>query len=305
VSLREVVSRSLDQSFEPRVSPDGKTVAFIRLTSSAGPMSRPEEGATRLYVLPTSGSGSARVVADFVGRFPDWSSDGQYVVFARAATWPDGDQLELGTISRRQVCDTQGFVLEEFPETHDLAGVVFQREFKVRSLPDGRIVFAAMDVHLPVTVSDMPQQLLLFALDPGRSPVVTRLIPRKSEGQVPDLIYAFEVSPDGRLVSLPGRAGSVEVLELATGEISSVVQPFNLPKEILMTPVWRSADELCCLGPPAKGGALPTVNLLRIRFPEVTVAQVLSADWPESVAPDFLEPQSTFSVREAATQDSH
>ena len=304
VTLGQVLDRSLDESFEPRMSPDGKNVAFIRLINGDHKLWRIEELPTRLYVMPIGSSAPPREVADYVGRFPDWSPDGQYVVFARTANWPLDDQLVLGTISRRQVCGADGLLLQEFHDVYDLAGVVFQRDFKVRCTADGRIIFVTMDVHLPATVGDMPEELLMFAIHPQRSPTVTRLISRNSEEKVPAYAYAFELSPDGRFASLPGESGIVDILDLSRGYTARVMQPFNVPKEILMTPAWKSGDELCCLGPPEAGSTRRTVKLLKIDFPMATVTQVLSTNWPTSMARGLLEPWTTPEDGVPTTQES-
>jgi hypothetical protein len=299
LSLGPVVSRSLNDYAELRLPPDGTMAAYL-----VGVQTREAESAPRLCVLPLDGSEPPRTVANNVGKFTDWSPGGRYLVFARTTRWPEKDQLVLGSISRRQVRDAKGQLLEEFPAIEDLAGVIFNPELKVRCLPDGRILFASMDVHLPATAADMPQHCLMFAVNPGQSSVVTRLIPRSSEAEVPDLMYAFEISPDARRVSLPGTGGEVRVLNLSTGEITPVVQQFGLPAELLMLPTWRTADELCCLGPGPEKGARAVVNLVKLNpassAPIETIP--LSTDWPESVARGFLFKEKPTETQPAETQ---
>jgi hypothetical protein len=299
LSLGAVVSRSFDDHEALRLSPDGAVAAYLIHVQT-----REAEAAPRLCVLPLDGSGPPRTVANYVGKSADWSVDGRYLVFARTGQWPEKDQLVLGSISRCQVRDAGGKLLAEFGAIEDLAGVVFQPELRVRCLPDGRILFAAMDVQLPATAADMPPRGLMFAVNPGQNPVVMRLVPRASEEEVPDLVYAFEVSPDGQWASLPGGGGEVSVLNLRSGTIERIVEPFGLEGELLMVPTWRTANELCCLGPGAEGSGRAVVNLIRFNpgfgAPTQTVAPPsskpgeaievipLSTDWPESVARSLL-----------------
>src|SRR5205814_1308689 len=128
----------------------------------------------------------------------------------------EGQPLRLGTLSRREVCDAKGQLLArdalprghsrgsveasaavsgvtvarrgyswdawEFPKTEDLAGLIFQEFHRIKCMRDGRILFSAAEVHLPSTAKDMPGRLSIFAVDPARQAVASRIVTPEAEG---------------------------------------------------------------------------------------------------------------------------
>ena len=238
---------------------------------------------------------------------PDWSADSQYLVYASTkATLPgDSKDLRLGVVARQKVCGDDGALLAEFPDAEELAGIVFQNEVGVRCLRDGRVLFATLDVQLPSTSEDMPQRASLFAVNPGVQPGVTRVIPRQTEEELPDALFLFAVSPDEKHVAVPGANGRLAVVTLATGEAWQIVTEKEVD-HLRTQPAWRSNDELTYAivpGPEdAKGRA--EIALAKLDFAEKKQERrVLSKDWPESVATDFLtQEKSPPATQAAATQ---
>lgn len=240
------IVRTLDAVTDLRISPDGRVVACTQRISSI------HSPGFRLSVFPVDG-GSMRMVADPVAAYPDWTSDGRRLVYATThALHVEGDDsLQLGTIAERNVCDASGAVLKEFGAPQDLVGLVFSPHVKIRCLPDGRVLFCAVEVTLPVTSKDMPRRASLFTIDPARQATVARLIPRDAEANLPDglAVGGFEVSPDAsRIAVSDSRKSIVCVLTVASGAIESVV---NQPDaELRSLPVWRNSQELCLIVPP-------------------------------------------------------
>jgi hypothetical protein len=132
-----------------------------------------------------------------------------------------GDQIYLGSLTRRGILNAAGKI-EIQTNADDLAGLLFDANNKVRCLSDGRIIFAAADLHLPCTALDMPQQPQLFALDPEREAGVIPLIPRSVQGSLPAKSDYYEPSPDGKRIAISGEKGAVVVLTLATGALDTV-----------------------------------------------------------------------------------
>jgi hypothetical protein len=288
IKVGKTLVRSADEIVSPRVSPNGRLLAYV------GPPADETEGTGQLLVVPLDGSAAPRVVGEYVSMFPDWSADGKALVYARSAGGlSDSDMLALGSISQRTVCDEAGALLDEFPDQEDLAGVVFQAEVRVRSLPDGRIIFSAMEMHLPCATTDLPTQATLFMVDPGHYPLVMRVAPRQAEAELANAAYFFEVSPDGQHVAVPGSSGEMCVLTLATGKVLTVIGGDEAHGGLAMVPNWRTADELCCVLPPADGSERATVVLCRIDWAAGQVKrEALSTDWPEAPLRGFLLPDS-------------
>jgi len=273
----QVLARTLDGVGELRVSPDGQAVACV-LSISGG-----KQAVFRLSVLSTGGGGALRTVAEPVALFPDWTTDGRGLVYGSTPTRPveGSDSLQLGTVAQRRVCDESGELLKEFAAPEDLVGVVFAPQMKIRCLPDGRVLFSAMEVTLPSTSRDMPQRASLFSIDPGRRPTVARVIPRDTEANLPDGLAAgyFEVSPDATRIAVAetGHA-NVSVLTLATGAFEAVVTQADT--ELKSIPAWRTSQELSLFVPPkSPWGSANRYEVVLWSGPDK--ARCLSRDWPD------------------------
>ncbi len=283
--LGPVLAKALDAFDELRVAPNGRAVAY----RGAAPG---EDPAKPLFVLPLHGQQVPQLVADRVSMFPDWSPDSRHLVYAAGQTPAEGESndLRLGIVARRLVCTEDGALLADFPEAEELAGIAFQNEVRVRCLRDGRVLFATLEVSLPCTSEDMPQRAGLFAVEPGRQPGVTRLIPRQTEAELPDVLFLFEVSPDEQHVTVPGGNGGVAVLTLATGDVWQILGE-NEADHLRMEPAWRSADELCFafVPGPKEAKERPAIALVKLDWAgRKAERRIISGDWPEPVVTDFL-----------------
>ncbi len=99
-----------------RISPNGSIIALIL-----------EEG--KLFVL--SPKGKLRPVASRTSFFPDWSPDGQKLVYCKSRS-DNGDDVQLGSITSRRICNEDGTVLEKFGKPKEMAGVMFHETARVR-----------------------------------------------------------------------------------------------------------------------------------------------------------------------------
>lgn len=190
------------------------------------------------------------------------------------------DQICLASLIRRGVLNAAG-KLEIQTNADDLAGLLFDPDNEVRCLSDGRIIFAAVDVHLPCTSLDMPQQPQLFALDPERQTAVIPLIPRSVQSSLPDKPYFYVPSPDGKRIAILADQGAVVVLTLATGALDTVqaAGKHNLES----APAWRSAGELCFISTTTNGQ--PSQLVLWSNG----TTRALSAHWPPAARKGFLD----------------
>lgn len=271
-----VILNSLKGVEAARLSPDGRAVAYVTGSDRT-------DDSLALWVAPVAAGAAPRELADQVAIRPDWSADGRYVAYIRAAAAPEqtqGRSLQLGAVARRRVTDESGALLTDLPAVEDLAGLLFTKMLSVRCLADGRIVFSAADVTLPATAADMPQRVLLFAFDPARPATLTRLIPRQREGDMP-LQMLFELNPDQKLISIAGDDARACILNLANGDVTWVQ---NAESKTRMLPSWRPTNrlpgELCFIIPAAKNepDSRPEVGLW-----SAGKTRIISKDWPDKV----------------------
>jgi hypothetical protein len=271
VTLGPPLLNSLRKILDIRVAPTGAAIAFTQ---------EGDEDGCQLLVIPVDGSNPLRLVAKNTAYCSDWSTDGHSLVYIRAINEAAGDtQIRLGSLTRRGILNAAGKI-EIQTNTEDLAGLLFDVNNKVRCLSDGRIIFAAADIHLPCTALDMPQQPQLFALDPERQTAVIPLIPRSAQERLPAKPGYYETSPDGKRIAILADKGAVVVLTLATGALDTVQAAGA--DDAVSAPVWRSAGELCFIA--ATNGQSAQVALW-----SNGTTRVLSANWPAAARKEFLD----------------
>jgi hypothetical protein len=272
------------------VSPNG---AAVLVSCSDATPGLDEQDIFELLLVSTEGS--KPVVLGKAAKFPDWSSEGKYVVFITPADWKQHQsQTLVGILARQQVVDDGGhfFDSNHLPAREDLAGLLFNELSRVRVANDGRILFSAAEISLPAAVKDVDTQPSIFAFAPGKQSTLTRVVPRGAAQALGDAAQYFELSPDARYVSIPFGDGRVSVLDIASGE-AQIVQAEtkragDKQSELASIPVWRTATELTFVRPVANSTAHEVV---RYSLPDKT-ATVISADWPASIG-GWLAPQES------------
>lgn len=223
-------------------------------------------------------------VARRVSGYPDWDASGQALIYVEAA--PAGDRAEdevvLGVLTERKVVNDAGAIALS-QERQYLAGVLFNALTHVRCLRDGRILFNATEMALPVAAADYggDQREQLFAIDPARQSTLVRLIPRKHELELPQALAFFEVSPDESQVVFGGLKNEVAVLTLATGDVTLIQDSSRTT--FAGVPVWRAPGEITYVkrtdARHPKSAARPAEIILRRGDKET----VLSRAWPDEV----------------------
>jgi hypothetical protein len=277
IELGPVLCGASDMVWDLRVSPRDDAVAYTEGNPFEDSMP------TFLYVVSMDGSAACRRVASNVALFPDWTPDGQSLVFAVSNTELDGDDLQLGSVAQCQVANEQG-LLKEIPGQEDLVGVIMTPMSRVRCLPDGSIVFSALEIQLPATANDMPDYMNFFRFDPQNGVTVQRMVPRRIESYLGEWSMLFELSPDGRKLAFIDAEKRTAILTLSTGELRHV--PDSDADNVL--PSWRGNDELSCVCTSSEGGKTRTFV---VRFSEGQDPETmeLSASWPEDVLKSFSE----------------
>ncbi len=269
----------IDEIADCRVSPGDKAVAFVTQIAE----DKDEDG--RLWVVQVNTS-TPQLVAERVAFFPDWTADARSLVYLQSSGASAKDDVRLGTLVQRVVLNTDAKI-EVSPDRKELGGGMFSSLWRIRCLRDGRILFNAAEITLPVAAGDLgDQREQLFALDLARQSTLVRLIPRKHESKLPQSLAFFEVSPDERQVLCGWIDGTVDVVTLATGELNKVQEAGE--NSVQGAPVWRKDGEFTyARRTEAKDGKKPA------RSVEVVLAtadkdgnykeRVLSSSWPDEM----------------------
>ena len=296
LALGPPLINSLRKILDIRVSPTGTAIAC----TAEGDI----KDELQLLAVPTDGSAPPQLVARNTAYCSDWSVDGHSLVYVHAINeCANSDQLSIGSLTRRGILNTAGKI-EIQTNADDLAGLLFDANNKVRCLSDGRIIFAAADLHLPCTSLDMPQQPQLFALDPEREAAAIPLIPRAMQDSLPGKTDFYETSPDGKRIAISGEKGTVVVLTLATGKLDTVQAAgqeatVSVPgknseslsqykveatakEETVSVPAWRSSSELCYVFTPKGQPA-------QVALWNNGTNRLLSANWPPEARKGFLD----------------
>jgi len=234
----------------------------------------------RLVVAALDGAVPPAALANEVSASPDWAIDGRALVYCQSPGLPEKDQVQFGVFQQREVLGPDG-KLAPAEKAVDLGGGLFQPLGRIRCLPDGRIVFNASELTLPVAARDFEaEREQLFVLDPTRQATLVRLTTRSEGAKLPKMLAFFEPSADGKTLLIGGGEGEVCVFTLATGEITEIQGSGKGP---ICQPVWRGLGELTYLKRvQAKEGQQPSREV-EVVLRKGDKETVLSATWPDAV----------------------
>jgi dipeptidyl aminopeptidase/acylaminoacyl peptidase len=269
VNVGPILAGEIGDAMEIRISPNGAAIAYTT-----------EDG---LSVVEAGGPEPGWLVAGKAAAYPDWSPDGNSLVYITTESTNSAGGVELGVLTRQRVLDDSGRLKIESAK-EELAGVLFDGSARVRCLRDGRILFASEEWRLPVTTNDLPQRQQLFALDPERQSTLTALVPHSTHEMLPANLSYFEVSPDEKRVAIGGDKGRVAVFTLATGNVDLVQDATDA--DLKSIPCWRSASELCYIAIP---GAGTDSHKAEVALWENGKTRILSRSWPETARKGLLE----------------
>lgn len=274
--LGPVLQEGVGTIGEIRVAPGDRAVALVREEVSTSPGEKSRDRFDLFVALPT-GAEPALVATD-VARYPDWMPDGRTVAYMQASGPVSREELRLGTLVQREVLDAHG-ALAVRDQTADLAGWLFSDNTCVRSLRDGRLLFNAAEISLPVAAADMgAERDQLFALDPARQATLVRLVPRKVADKLPQSLAFFAVSPDESQVLFGDFNGQVSVLTLASGEVEQVQAPGK--DNLQGQPLWRAPGEFSYT---RRGADKAAIRKAEVVLRQAGKDRVLSRSWPDAL----------------------
>lgn len=291
---RKEIFRTLRDVKEVRVNPLGNS--FLLVT-------RPETSFDAAYTLSlVTMSGKSKVVSNACSTFPDWSEDGKEFYYIDAdlpSVLPETDFKQTALIgsltsSTWHLTDADAV---DVGEKRKYASVYFNKNSRVRRLSDQSIVFSSAPVELPGTGPQIVRKPTLFQFRPGKSAMVSRMIPVDEPEVGGDLMEFFEFNQSGNLVAIPSSKEGTIVYDVQTGSSRRVDGGgFRWSKRLSFFPTWKSESELCLGMKPepasSSTGAAPDLDTNEITIWNSSDEHVrsLSEKWPVSVRKKFLDP---------------
>lgn len=279
-----VLLRSLRDLTSPKVSSRHATVAFLRLMD--------EDEWASLEICPLKG-GESTLLAQQVGVSYDWCPNGRSLVYTGAFS---GTGSVMRRIHRVTALDEQGdLATEEVRQNSDnLALAVMPNPYRVQSLPDGRVLFSALPLTLPMAGTEPEVESRLYIISEDGKTLTP--VPTAPGGLPGDLGY-FVVSPDGKRVAVAeGGSDAVAVVDLGSGK-TTIVSPAHPEWRCRTLPSWKSSTELTF----AALDGTPAVPRWMI-WSEESGTRSLSGSWPAQRTEDWLEKKDNKSQPAAETK---
>lgn len=150
---------------------------------------------------------------------------------------------------------------------------------KVRSTVDGNLIFGSF-VSLPASKKAKAQNadaLSVLNLTSGKSK-------RVFVAAGGDRLESFEVSPDGKKISITNTNGAVKIVSLPAGTYKVVVPGVAKNERDVFTPVWKNNDEICYERLATKDGS-GQVALLSL---STNKSKDISLKWPAEAVRGLL-----------------
>jgi hypothetical protein len=282
LEMGPVLYRETAEITEIRPSPGGRFVAF-----TVGIDPNPQDD-FRILAAPVDGSAPAALVAEHTAAFPDWMADGRGLAYLQASGGGAEDDLRLGALVQRPILDAAGRIHPAgVAREQEQVGLILHPLSRVRCLMDGRVIFDAMEFHLPIPKIDQPGEEQLFVLTPGKKPEVRPLISLAQRKRIGiNLLSFFEVSPDETQVLVGGGSGEVWLVNPAADRVVQFSGALA-GIEHAISPEWRGAGEFTYerAFPADPASKTPRAEVVLHRLDGDTV---LSRTWPGSLMTQFL-----------------
>ena len=261
----DVIERTLTGLEQPRPSPKGSAVAFLR--------------GEALTVALLDGSTNV-VVAERVKSF-DWAPDGKTLLYAKRLNDKDIYDPRVSEIYRCSIVETNDALVAG--ETFGLAMSASAFAPRVRCLADGRVLFAGVSLQLPGQATGAGTARF-YVIDPALGTNAVPVAIPSAAGTLPQDLGAFAPSPDGRRIAIvESGSDSVAVLDVASGALEVLSPKRGWKSRIL--PAWRGNNELYFAALPEASSTRPAL----LRWSPGSMPQVFSGAWTDEVLNSLLE----------------
>jgi len=275
-----VLLQTVQEINDIRVSPSGKLVLVSEGTGSRG---------TELRMAFVDGRKSEYLQGS-TSHYPDWTADGNSILFASANRPASLEGEVSGTIPigmlMRQTISYENSLLKLSPAELQCY-LPFSDETRVRAMPDGSVILNATAYQLPcMTTSFYDPVKTLYRLSADGKSISPLSLTGDALGN--DLSH-FEINKDGTYAVVPDNSGGVTLLSLSTGKVTCLEKApeKQYGSELKFNPSWRNSSELC-FGHRVSATQLDVV-LQSVNKPE---QRVISTNWPLSEIGFLTDPKN-------------
>lgn len=217
---KQTLTCTSDDFESVRVSPSNEFVCLV------------DRDANLCLSQTSPGSKGFRRIASKFAKLPDWdfNTDVIYGLHTVLKAGKTGEQefKELVSVDARK------------PGSLKRLTAAATQNPKVRATVDGNLILGSV-INLPAGPRGKAQSidaLSVFNLTSGK----TRRIYQATKG---DKLENFEVSPDGKNISIPNISGAVTILSLPNGKSRKIISGNSKSERDVFTPVWRDNNEVC------------------------------------------------------------
>lgn len=300
---KRIVATSIFHTVATRLSPDGKSVAYLMHTQEGEVSNEHEEFG--LYVASLDSDIKAMLVDSRVAIFYDWRPDSKAIAYMSADSKNLlHDNFIIGTLEERTVADANDNLLAEATElgergsagtykctgkTLELAGVIFNPWLKVVYGAGGRLFFSSVQLSLPISTRD-EGKWSLFCYDPVTA-TIADVLPASVSSYASETVemLMFSMSPDGKNVLLPTKDNRFIRYTLGTDSMEVPIgedEGYNDENVSAFLTAWKGNDEISYFA--SENSRFLTRDKEKPHKQEVVILgvdgkfrRVLSKNWPD------------------------
>jgi hypothetical protein len=261
---KRIAATSIFHIVATRLSPDGKSVAYLMHTQEGEVSNEHEEFG--LYVASLDSDIKAMLVDSRVAIFYDWRPDSKAIAYMSADSKNLlHDNFIVGTLEERTVANANDKLLAEATElgergsagTHkctgktlELAGVIFNPWLKVAYGADRRLFFSSVVLTLPTSTRD-EGRWSVFCYDPVPA-TIADVLPASVSSYASEEVdmLMFSMSPDGKNVLLPTKNNRFIRYTLGTDSMEVPIgegEAYGDENVSAFLTVWKGNDEISYL----------------------------------------------------------
>jgi WD40 repeat protein len=268
--LKQTIERTTDEFESAKVSPSSEFISLV------------DNDANLCLASTESGDKGVREIGCGFGKFPDWDVNADVIYGLHSVTKKE----KTGEKNYQELVSIDARKPDSMKRLATLPTIANE---KVRATVDGKLIYGS-SATIKTGKTGKPRcvsTLNVMTLSSGKTK-------RVYQGLKGDRLENFEVSPDGKNISIPNSNSSIKVVSLKDGRTRLIRAGDPKSEKDVFTPVWKNSDEVCFENLSTANGE-SVVALYSLKGGK---SKGLSKDWPIEAVTGLLgkpkEDQLTF-----------